>query len=441
MQAAAPSTMDSGRHVDRFERAATPNKRKLDDRDLDREELEKRDVRPAPFSTPNGAVKQERDAQQISRPREQQRPAPPVAATRRPVRYAAIPSWAQLYRDGMQLKKPNFVLRKPLHNVGTQSNGKPGSISKHDLTSRQTSPEEKRSAAPPAVTQPVDELPNARGPLGPWESCISGTPPADDVATRVADFLFLNVLRNPDFGEITSRNIQFEIEAKVGILLNKDTNERVNLPVLSECVLDNTAGRIAFQSNMSEVSCNCPLLLLRSREKLTTCHYQAQHRAFNNYFNDLVLETHPDNVKRKGPRVPVFYRHRRETDKFFELSPALRKQLPACVQHRIPAKHSAKVRVTYDQTNGQVIAKIIKARVADLDLFMPMCPFDCRISVNLEMDWDGTVEELQREALTPESSQDRKKDRLSYSQTHYQIDLTQVTQTAAGLHVSIPVLQ
>ena len=130
------------------------------------------------------------------------------------------------------------------------------------------------------------------------------------------------------------------------------------------------------------------------------------------------------------------YKHRRETDKFFELSPALRKQLPACIQHRIPSKHSAKVRVTYDQSTRGVIAKIIKARVADLDLHMPRCPFDCRISVNLEMDWDGTVEELEREATVQETSPDRKKDRLSYTQSHYQIDLTQVTHTVPGLHVS-----
>lgn len=65
--------------------------------------------------------------------------------------------------------------------------------------------------------------------------------------------MFLNVVRNPDIGEIVSRNVQFEIEAKVGILISKDTNERVKLPVLTECVLADT-GRVAFQSNMSEVS-------------------------------------------------------------------------------------------------------------------------------------------------------------------------------------------
>lgn len=61
---------------------------------------------------------------------------------------------------------------------------------------------------------------------------------------------------------------------------------------------------------------------------------------------------------------------------------------------------------------------------------------DCRISVNLEMDWDGTVEELEAIAGGVEKHHDRNKDRLSYKQGHYQIDLTQVTQTTQGPGVS-----
>jgi len=260
MHAAPSSSLETGRTMERFDRATTPGKRKLDDRDLAREELEKRDVRPPPFETPNGYVsKPEPDTLQVSQPS-----GPPArAAPKRRVRYATVPIWAQTYREGLRLNRPNFVLRKPGHNVGTQANGKTGSAPKSQLASRQTSPEEKRSVGPPATVPPrgavapqapVDELPNESQPLGPWESCISGTAPANEVATTVADFLFLNVVRNPDIGEISSRNVQFEIEAKVGILINKDTDERVNLPILTECVLDNTNGRVAFQSNMSEVS-------------------------------------------------------------------------------------------------------------------------------------------------------------------------------------------
>ncbi|OIW22704.1 mRNA triphosphatase CET1 [Coniochaeta ligniaria NRRL 30616] len=422
----ATSNLEPTREMERSDRAVTPAKRKLEDRDLSRDELEKQDVRPPPFETPNG-YESKPDAMELSRAS-----ASPIVQRRKRVRYSTPPVWAQRHVEGIRLNAGNFVLRKHAHNVGTQANGKIGSFSKPELASRQTSPEEKRSIAPsqpppgansaPAPVGPPPppyEIPNKDGPLGPWESCITGTPPFDEVSNVVADFLFMKVVKNEDMGEIMSRNVQFEIEAKMGTLISKDTNERVSLPVLTECVLvDN--GRVAFQSNMSE----------------------AQHKSFNDYLNLLVVETHPEapridkDGRPKPPRVPIMYKHRRETDKFFELPPSMRARLPACVQHRIPAKHSVKVRVTYDQTTGKVIAMIIKARVADLDLYIPTCAFDCRISVNLEMDWDGSLEELEREAVSHDASPDRRKDRLSYTQSHYQIDLTQVTHTVAGLHVS-----
>jgi hypothetical protein len=69
----------------------------------------------------------------------------------------------------------------------------------------------------------------------------------------VADFLFLNVINTPDMREISSRGIQFEIEAKLGTLIDRDTNQRVDRGIASECVLmDNS--RVAFKSSMTEVS-------------------------------------------------------------------------------------------------------------------------------------------------------------------------------------------
>jgi polynucleotide 5'-triphosphatase len=80
----------------------------------------------------------------------------------------------------------------------------------------------------------------------------------------------------------------------------------------------------------------------------------------------------------------------------------------------------------------------MKARVADLDIYNPQSPMDCRISINLEMPYEGDVEELKAIA-TDSRIPDRNKDRLSYTQSHYQIDLTQVTQlTSVGVSDSHP---
>ena len=113
--------------------------------------------------------------------------------------------------------------------------------------------------------------------------------------------------------------------------------------------------------------------------------------------------------------------------------------LPACVASEIASRnHHAKVRVTHDQKTNEVLAKIVKARVADINLHFPEFPIDCRISVNLEMEWDGSLEELERlsSGSTRAQQADRKKDRLSYIHGPFQMDLTQVTQSAPGPGVS-----
>jgi len=100
------------------------------------------------------------------------------------------------------------------------------------------------------------------------------------------------------------------------------------------------------------------------------------------------------------------------------------------VREQLNPRQTVKVRVSHDQKNGEVIAKIIKARIADLDIYNPASPLDCRISINFEMRYDGDIEELKAVGMDSRAP-DRNKDRLSYTQSHYQIDLTQVTQTTS----------
>lgn len=100
-------------------------------------------------------------------------------------------------------------------------------------------------------------------------------------------------------------------------------------------------------------------------------------------------------------------------------------------------RRNVRVRVSRDQKTKEVVGKIVKARVADLDLHIPMCPMDCRISVNLEWDWDGPMEELDALAASQgERQPDRNKDRMTYTHGHYQVDLTQVTQSSVSHGVS-----
>jgi polynucleotide 5'-triphosphatase len=91
------------------------------------------------------------------------------------------------------------------------------------------------------------------GPLGPWEPSITGFRPFEEVSKLVADWLFVQVVTRADAGELASRGVQIEIEAKLGQLIHKDTNERFYLPVQSECILADSR-QITFRSSMTEVS-------------------------------------------------------------------------------------------------------------------------------------------------------------------------------------------
>lgn len=320
--------------------------------------------------------------------------SPPQPPKKR-IRYTEPPIWAQSVRNKalanrspikVNGKQPSAVA--PPHNVPTPA-------------VRETNGNHQPS---PVVVRPgPSDPPHASHLLGPWEESITGKKPFEQMTKLVADFLYMNVVDREDIGELSSRGIEVEIEAKLGQIIDKETNERLRLPVMSECLLQDNQ-RAAFRSSMTE----------------------NQHQKLNDFLNARVKETHPGNVENRGKRVQIQYLHRREVDKFFELPPALQANLPPVVRSKLNPRHAVKVRVSYDQKTDAVLAKIIKVRLVDLNIYNPAYPLDCRISINFEMKWDGDLEDL----VVSSTSPDRIKDRLSYSQSHYQIDLTQVTQMA-----------
>lgn len=221
-------------------------KRKLVDRSLSPKELDRKPIQPAPPLEMNGSnVSSKHDTTYSPAPRNKR------------LRRLQSPIWAQS-ADSLGNKMPsqaNFVLQKrgPSH-----SNGKgEGGTAKIDLPSRPASPETARtstsSASKPAAPRaPPPTEPGPQHILGPWEASITGVKPYEEISKTVADFIFIHVVNNPDIKEINSRGIQFEIEAKLGTLIDKDTNCRVDRLLDTECVLHDN-GRVAFRSSMTEV--------------------------------------------------------------------------------------------------------------------------------------------------------------------------------------------
>lgn len=161
---------------------------------------------------------------------------------------------------------------------------------------------------------------------------------------------------------------------------------------------------------------------------------QSKHKFFNEHLNALVKLSSPQNPNNKiaaEPRVPINYVHTKEIDRFLDLKDP-RQALPLALLRLIEEKRSRmpSIRVTRDK-NNRVIAKIIKVKVDDLHIHMPKALLDCRITVNVEVDYNGPLDGLDDGVSQPDRT-DRHKDRLSYRQGLYQVDLTQVSQPEAG---------
>ncbi|KAA8577091.1 hypothetical protein EYC84_007098 [Monilinia fructicola] len=319
----------------------------------------------------------------------------PQQPPRKRIRYTEPPIWARSAKGVKGLGRKINGRQEPPQ---PSAQGPPASLRKQESNGMHQ--------ASPAVSRPLGGNDyDWDGPLGPWEPSITGRKPQEEMTKLVADFLFMHVVNREDTRELASRGVEVEIEAKLGQLVSKETNTRLNLPIRSETILmDNQF--IAFKSTMTE----------------------AQHKNLNEYLNERVKDCYPNNPSQPKRRVKIDYLHRRETDKFYELPSSMHATLPPALRALLNPRYTVKVRVTHDQKTGQPLAKIIKARVADLDIFFPSLILDCRISINFEMRFDGDIDDL---IASSDGAQrpDRNKDRLSYKQSHYQVDLTQVTQS------------
>lgn len=187
-------------------------------------------------------------------------PSPVQPARKRP-RYTEPPVWAQSWKKARGKQASPFITMK--RPVQAQANGR--SISKPpanliDIPSTLPS----KPSGPPLPPQPVvqaQELSKTTELLGLWEHSILGIQPAEEMGKIIADWLFTNVVSRGDGNELASHGIVVEIEAKLGTIIDPDSQQRFRLPTQSECILlpggQGIAGdrsvRWGFSSSMTEV--------------------------------------------------------------------------------------------------------------------------------------------------------------------------------------------
>ncbi|KAI4111578.1 MAG: hypothetical protein LQ339_000449 [Xanthoria mediterranea] len=256
----------------------------------------------------------------------------------------------------------------------------------------------------------IQSVPDSIGSFGPWERTITGVIPAEELTREIMDYIIqiiapMKAIHGPILDMI-------EIEAKIGHIVDKDTDARIRLPGRTEVMIDHTnpSLRTTFRSSMTE----------------------SQHQQLNKFLNKCLAESQPPlpGTPSREPRVPLTYVHTRVRDAFYDLTQDALNGLPPAILGYVDRRKRPKVRITTDQKDGTQLAKIIKIRVSDREIHSPKNAFDWRVSVNLEMNYDGDMRGLVETTEGKDRRKpDRNKDRVSYKHGPYQIDLTQVKPT------------
>jgi len=195
--------------------------------------------------------------------------ASPQQPTRKRQRFDSPPIYAQSSRKNGRMGGANPLMPNRRHagNRAVAPVKQEGNESK-DQGSHHSSPQvikEESDGHPPPTTDIV--VPKAQpisaneAALGPWEHSIIDMLPSEELTRMIADFLFTEVVLRDDVGAgpaggSSGPGAVLEIEAKFGQLIDKNTNERLRLPVMTECIVSKNDPnlRIAFKSSMTEVS-------------------------------------------------------------------------------------------------------------------------------------------------------------------------------------------
>lgn len=192
--------------------------------------------------------------------------------------------------------------------------------------------------------------------------------PADDVTTKVCSWLYSHLFQLED------QRKYVELEFKMGRVIDRNSNQRANLPCITETVIspEYARERLTFEASIDS----------------------AQFSRVESLISNLSGRQGAASVT-KLPDI-------RQKD----------------VIH--PQQGSgANIRLSYDEGNN-LVDRIVKKRVANLLVFCPGDLADWRVSLSTEVPFSGSTEELAR------PNKIRNKNRQSWRTNGLQVDLTGV---------------
>ncbi|KAK9450128.1 CYTH-like domain-containing protein [Limtongia smithiae] len=270
-------------------------------------------------------------------PRQQQQAQKPIPSEntpkpRKPRRYNTPPIYARQWRPDWQAAY-NGNGNGPNSNSGSHSRAQESRLTQEiaGAANKLSQDNIKVSSTLPASTANMT---------------FTNVEPYEDLTRRVSSWIYANVVGMPP-----ETQAQIEVEAKVGLILSKATQQRLVLPVDTEVLLnmDMLSGQVNFESDVSAV----------------------QFQAYNEFMNDCLHKSE------RWP-LPIKYEHKRTRDEFYTVRP------PPGAFNAPSSRHESRVRVSIDARTDEVVSQIIKTRVRDLMIHCPGSKFDIRISLNIE---------------------------------------------------------
>ncbi|CZT18511.1 uncharacterized protein RCC_04356 [Ramularia collo-cygni] len=337
---------------------------------------------------------------------------PPSKRGRR--KYLERPIWAHLHPSNPRAKEFDAVPNSAQQAVPANATRTPQPQSQPQ-SQMHLQPQPQQNGPQPAhlngnVHGPLDnDLILARRVLDPnWERSMDGKVPITSLVKQVMDWLYVNLSENADIG-LDPREGAIEIEAKIGTLIDKQTGDRMALPVTSATVLDPRVNeRFQFESQMLE----------------------AAHKKMNEFLNRLTKDAATIPGRKK-----IDYTHTRETDSFRTLNDAGLKLMPEALMKR-NRRGDIKLRTSRRDKDGKVTGRIVKLSLAQLQIHSPFDSYDVRISMNLEVNLDqpdlDTLDITDNPTHDKPAQPDRRKDRVSYRHLACQTDLTRVDTPGLG---------
>ncbi|KAK6434292.1 mRNA-capping enzyme subunit beta [Oleoguttula sp. CCFEE 5521] len=291
------------------------------------------------------------------------------------------PPWARLHP-----KNPYYKMHG--HSVTTNGHGNDENGSKPVAQERQ------KTAVPDTC------LANARELLGGWEASYQGKPLNPSMYKVVQDWLWMKL---SELDQVDPAML--EIEAKVGKLLNKSDGNRASFGVSSTCTVAESHNHLlSFESHMDP----------------------PEYQAINEALNQSVIK-----AQVKG-REPMRYKRIEQTDSSHHLNTTGNSLIPAAMKQYTNTR-PPRLRISHDKATQSLKAAIIKLPVANLHIHAPDGAYDCRISINIELNFlpllataQLKLDDIIDHGAPAEAS--RQKNRMNYKHLAYDIDLTAVQQ-------------